>query len=57
MFAATLFPKKPWSPSAVRVCVVTYRVCIEAMLEAKDFYFGALAQVRMESWSKGRITS
>ena len=29
---------------------------IEAMLEAKDFYFGALAQVRMESWSKGRIT-
>lgn len=29
---------------------------IEAMFKAKDFYFGALAQVRMESWSKGRIT-
>jgi 2-polyprenyl-6-methoxyphenol hydroxylase-like FAD-dependent oxidoreductase len=29
---------------------------IEAMLKAEDFYFGALAQVRMESWSKGRIT-
>ena len=29
---------------------------IEAMLAAKDFHFGALAQVRMESWSKGRVT-
>ena len=29
---------------------------IAAMFEAKDFYFGALAQVRMESWSKGRVT-
>lgn len=29
---------------------------IELMPEAKDFYFGALAQVRMESWSKGRVT-
>jgi 2-polyprenyl-6-methoxyphenol hydroxylase-like FAD-dependent oxidoreductase len=29
---------------------------IEAMLEAKDFYFGALARVRMESWSKGCVT-
>ena len=25
------------------------------MLPAKDFYFGALAQVRMESWSNGRV--
>jgi 2-polyprenyl-6-methoxyphenol hydroxylase-like FAD-dependent oxidoreductase len=29
---------------------------IEAMAPAKDFYFGALAQIRMESWSKGRIS-
>ena len=29
---------------------------IDAMPPAKDFYFGALAQVRMESWSKGRVT-
>jgi 2-polyprenyl-6-methoxyphenol hydroxylase-like FAD-dependent oxidoreductase len=29
---------------------------IEAMFKATDFYFGALAQIRMESWSKGRIT-
>jgi len=28
---------------------------IEAMLAAKDFDFRALAQVRMESWSKGRV--
>jgi len=28
---------------------------IGAMLAAKDFYFGALAQVRMEAWSKGRV--
>jgi 2-polyprenyl-6-methoxyphenol hydroxylase-like FAD-dependent oxidoreductase len=25
------------------------------MLKAEDFYFGDLAQVRMESWSKGRV--
>lgn len=29
---------------------------IDAMFEAADFYFGALAQIRMESWTKGRIT-
>jgi 2-polyprenyl-6-methoxyphenol hydroxylase-like FAD-dependent oxidoreductase len=29
---------------------------IGAMFETKDFYFGALAQIRMESWSKGRVT-
>jgi 2-polyprenyl-6-methoxyphenol hydroxylase-like FAD-dependent oxidoreductase len=29
---------------------------IEAMFTTDDFYFGALAQVRMESWSKGRVT-
>ncbi|HEY1545811.1 MAG TPA: FAD-dependent monooxygenase [Xanthobacteraceae bacterium] len=29
---------------------------IEAMHAAPDFYFGSLAQVRMESWSKGRVT-
>jgi 2-polyprenyl-6-methoxyphenol hydroxylase-like FAD-dependent oxidoreductase len=29
---------------------------IESMFTAKDFYFGALAQVRMDTWSKGRIT-
>ena len=28
---------------------------IEAMHEADDFYFGALAQVRMPSWSSGRV--
>ena len=29
---------------------------IAAMFDAQDFYFGALAQVRMESWSRGRVT-
>jgi 2-polyprenyl-6-methoxyphenol hydroxylase-like FAD-dependent oxidoreductase len=29
---------------------------IEAMFETEDFYFGALAQIRMESWSRGRVT-
>jgi 2-polyprenyl-6-methoxyphenol hydroxylase-like FAD-dependent oxidoreductase len=29
---------------------------IEAMRDADDFYFGALAQVRMPRWSSGRIT-
>jgi 2-polyprenyl-6-methoxyphenol hydroxylase-like FAD-dependent oxidoreductase len=29
---------------------------VEAMRPARDFYFGALAQVRMESWSQGRVT-
>jgi 2-polyprenyl-6-methoxyphenol hydroxylase-like FAD-dependent oxidoreductase len=29
---------------------------IEAMAPAQDFYFGALAQVRMENWSKGRVS-
>jgi 2-polyprenyl-6-methoxyphenol hydroxylase-like FAD-dependent oxidoreductase len=29
---------------------------IEAMCATDDFYFGALAQVRMERWSKGRVT-
>ncbi len=29
---------------------------IEAMRGADDFYFGALAQVRMPTWSKGRVT-
>jgi 2-polyprenyl-6-methoxyphenol hydroxylase-like FAD-dependent oxidoreductase len=29
---------------------------IQAMFATEDFYFGALAQVRMESWSKGRVT-
>jgi 2-polyprenyl-6-methoxyphenol hydroxylase-like FAD-dependent oxidoreductase len=26
------------------------------MFEAEDFYFGALAQIRMENWSKQRVT-
>lgn len=29
---------------------------VAAMRPAKDFYFGALAQVRMETWSRGRVT-
>jgi 2-polyprenyl-6-methoxyphenol hydroxylase-like FAD-dependent oxidoreductase len=29
---------------------------IAAMRDADDFYFGALAQVRMPSWSSGRVT-
>jgi 2-polyprenyl-6-methoxyphenol hydroxylase-like FAD-dependent oxidoreductase len=29
---------------------------IEAMRGAADFYFGALAQVRMPTWTKGRVT-
>jgi 2-polyprenyl-6-methoxyphenol hydroxylase-like FAD-dependent oxidoreductase len=29
---------------------------IETMFATDDFYIGALAQVRMESWSKGRVT-
>jgi 2-polyprenyl-6-methoxyphenol hydroxylase-like FAD-dependent oxidoreductase len=29
---------------------------IEAICATDDFYFGALAQVRMERWSKGRVT-
>jgi 2-polyprenyl-6-methoxyphenol hydroxylase-like FAD-dependent oxidoreductase len=29
---------------------------IEAMFETTDFYFGALAQIRMGSWTKGRVT-
>ena len=28
---------------------------LAAMLAAEDFYFGDLAQVRLESWSKGRV--
>jgi 2-polyprenyl-6-methoxyphenol hydroxylase-like FAD-dependent oxidoreductase len=28
---------------------------IEAMFATRDFYFGALAQVRMETWSRGRV--
>jgi 2-polyprenyl-6-methoxyphenol hydroxylase-like FAD-dependent oxidoreductase len=26
------------------------------MFETEDFYFGALAQIRMESWSRRRVT-
>jgi 2-polyprenyl-6-methoxyphenol hydroxylase-like FAD-dependent oxidoreductase len=28
---------------------------VEAMRATKDFYFGVLAQVRMETWSRGRV--
>ena len=31
-------------------------VLFEAMEHAPDFYLGAVAQVKMESWSRGRIT-